>query len=219
MKRFLLSLAALALLCGGASAQVPCVGVGGVNTVPQTGTACSQEPAVNSYAATAVALVAAATPTDIACISGVANKVIRIQQVKVSGTITTQLALPVFLTKHASLNTGGTPATGTALPVPYALDSSDATVGATTISWTANPTIADASPGIIDSAVLVLSKADSTNGSGNTGVVWDYQIHQYMEAPTLRAAAQQICVNLNANAGTMTGNAISVTFRWTESAQ
>ena len=219
MKRFLLACAVLAFLPGLALAQVPCVGVGGVNTVPQVGVACSQEPAVNSYAATAVGLGVASSPTDIACITGSATRIVRIQQVKVSGTITTQLVVPAFLVKRASANTGGTPATSTALPVPYALDSNDATVTATTTAWTANPTIVDTSPGYIDSAVLVLSKADGTNGSGNTGVVWDYQLHQYMEAPTLRSAAQQICVNLNANAGTMTGNAISVTFRWTESAQ
>ncbi len=200
-------------------AQIPCIGVGGVNTVPQPGTACVQEPAVGTYAATSVGLVAAATPTDIACITGAANRVIRVQRVAISGTISTQLVVPVFLTKHASANTGGTPATGTALPVPYRLDSTNGAPLAATTAYTANPTIADAAPGIINSGNLILSKADNTNGSGNAGVLWDYMLHQYMEAPILRGVAQQLCVNLNANAGTMTGNSISITFMWTESAQ
>lgn len=220
MKRFLLpllALAAWALAPSGASAQVQC---GAINTVPSVGITCLQEPFAPTYSATAVGLVAAATPTDIACLQGAAGKVIRLQSLRISGTITTQLVVPVFLVKRASLDTGGTPATSTALPVAYALDSSNAAASASLNAWTANPTINDSSPGYIDSANLTLSKADSTNGSGaGLQTLFEYNERNFMQAPLLRTAAQALCVNLNSNAGTMTGNAISITFKWTELAQ
>jgi hypothetical protein len=215
-KSLLLSAALLALAPSGAWAQSGCLGVGNVNNVPQVGVTCQQEPTGPSYAATAVGLVAAATPTDIACITGSATRVIRLQSIRISGTISTQLMVPALLMKRATVDTGGTPATGTALPVPYALDSTNPAATATTTAWTANPTITDSSPGIIDSGVLSLAKTDGTNGSGQPFTLWDYTERNYVQAPLLRGIAQQLCVNLNANAGTFTGNAISITFKWTE---
>jgi hypothetical protein len=115
------------------------------------------------------------------------------------------------------LNTLGTPATGTALPVPYAVDSNDAAPKATTTAYTANPTINDATPGLIDAANLVLGKTDGTNGSGQPYTVFEYGPQRYMEAPTLRKTTEQICVNLN---GTSPSSGLAnVTFRWTEAAQ
>ena len=217
MRKTLLAFGFLLGLSAPAWAQVPCIGIGGVNSVPQVGTACEQEPAVNSYAATGIGIVPASAATDIACITGAANIVVRIQEIRVSGTAGTQIVVPVVITKHASLNTLGTPATGTALPVPYAIDSSDSAPKATTTAYTANPTINDAAPGIIDAANLVLGKTDGTNGSGQPYTVFEYGPQRYIEAPTLRTAVQQICVNLN---GTSPSSGLAnVAFRWTEAAQ
>ena len=47
MKKLLLSLGLLLGLASPALAQVPCIGVGGVNSVPQVGISCAQEPTVN----------------------------------------------------------------------------------------------------------------------------------------------------------------------------
>ena len=215
MKRFLLALGLLlGLWSWPAAAQVvPCVGVGGVNTVPQVGVSCASEPAMPSYGAPSIGLIPGAAATDVACIGGAANKVIRIQQIKVSGS-GTAIAVPVIITKHASLDTGGTLSLTTAIPVPYALDSANAAAVATTRAWTANPTIADAAPGFIDSAELGVAATSVGVISGN---IWfDYRERNFIQAVTLRKATEEVCVNLN---GTSPTALLNVTFQWTESAQ
>jgi len=214
MKRLLLSLALLLSGVVGAAAQTPC---GGVNFVPAPGVSCLLEPTAPSFAATGIGIVPASTATDVACITGSATKVVRIQTIRVSGTAGTQIIVPVVITKHASVNTGGTPATGTALPVPYALDSSNAAATATTTAWTANPTIADSSPGIIDIGDLILSKTDGTNGAVAPYTLFEYNERNFMQAPLLRSAAQQICVNLNSTSPS--SGLVNVSFKWTELAQ
>lgn len=203
----------LALILGGAfalPAAAQCVSVGGVNSVPQTGVTCLSEPSTFSYAATAVAVVPAATATDIACITGSATRVIRLQAVRVVGT-GTAITIPVILSKHASANTGGTATTGTAIPVPYAMDSNYPAATATTVAYTANPTIPDTSPGLIDAQFLPLA-ATTTSTAGN--ITFSYLDRLFMAAPILRGTAQQICVNLN---GTSPTASLTVSFRWTES--
>lgn len=214
MKKFLLSLALLLGLCAQASAQ-GCIAVGGVNSVPQTGIVCQSEPTTDTYAATGVGIAPASTATDVACITGSATKVVRLQRIRVSGTAGTLITVPVLITKHASANTGGTAATGTALPVPYPLDSTDATVSATTTAYTANPTITDSTPGIIAAATLSLNTTSALVGQGEVALDWAGR--NYMEAPTLRGIAQQICVNLNSTSPS--SGLVNVTFVWTEAVQ
>lgn len=214
MRKLLLALGLLLASSLGALAQVPCVGVGGVNSVPQAGVTCQQPPVVTSYAATGVGMVPAAAATDLTCLSGKANVVVRLQFVRVSGS-GTAISIPVTLMKHASLNTGGTPNTGTALPVPYALDSNNAAAGAGTTSYSANPTINDAAPGIIDNGNLGL--VATTVGAGVQPYLdFNYAPRLLMQQPTLRAAAQQFCLNLNATSPTAL---LNVTWQWTESPQ
>ena len=214
MKKLLLSLALLLGTCLGAAAQVvPCIGVGGINSVPQVGITCASEPSNPSYGATSIGLVPGAAATDIACIGGAANKVIRIQQIKVTGS-GTAIAVPVIITKHVSLDTGGTLSLTTAIPVPYAMDSNNAAAVATTRAWTANPTIADAAPGFIDSSELGV--AATSVGVISPPVVFDYRERNFIQAPVLRKATEEICVNLNATSPTAL---LNVTFQWTEAAQ
>lgn len=215
MKKFFLAFSLLLGLAAPAVAQVPCPGVGGVNTVPQLGTACEQEPGVASYAATGIGMVPASAATDFACLTGVAGKVVRLQAVSISGTAGTLINVPVTLNKNASLDTGGTANTGTALPVPYRLDSINAAPGATATSYTANPTINDTAPGLIDSGVVVLTATGTL--AGNTGLTFNYLIHNFIEAPTLRKATEQICVNLNGTSPS--SGVVNVTFKWTEALQ
>lgn len=210
MKRFLLALGLLLWLAAPATAQ--CVGVGGIVTVPQTGLDCLMEPTVDTYSATGVGIVPAAAATDVACISGSATRIVRVQSIRVGGT-GTAITVPVLLMKHVTANTGGTAATGTALPVPYALDSTDAAPTATTTAYTANPTITDAAPGIMDVQFLPLA-ATTTSTAGNLS--FDHSNRNYMEALTLRGVAQQVCVNLN---GTTPTASLGITFRWTEASQ
>jgi hypothetical protein len=217
MKRLLLALGLLLGLSAPGLAQVPCVGIGGVNSVPQLGVACNQEPAVATYAATGVGIAPASSATDLACLQGAANIVIRVQRIRVSGTAGTQIVVPVLLMKRASLDTGGTPATSTALPVAYAMDSANVAAKATLNAWTANPTIVDATPGIVGSADLILAKTDGTNGAAAPYTLFDFDAAEYMQKPALRTAAQAICVNLNATSPS--SGLVNITFIWTEAGQ
>lgn len=213
MKKLLLSLGLWLGLTTLASAQ--CIAVGGVNSVPNTGLSCLSEPSVPTYAATGLGIVPASTATDIACLTGSATKVIRVQRMRVSGTAGTLISVPVLITKHVSANTGGTPGTGTQLPVPYTLDTTNVAVTATATSYTANPTIVDAAPGIVTAAILPLGLTGTT--LANTGVLFDFGDLNYAQKPTLRGIAQQLCVNLNATSPS--SGLVNATFYWTEAAQ
>ena len=214
MRKALLIVGFLLGLSAPAWAQVPCIGVGGVNSVPQVGISCAQEPTVTSYAATGVGIIPASAATDIACIAGATNKVIRIQAIRVSGS-GTAISVPVLIRKNASLDTGGTAGTGTVLPVAYPLDSANAAASAVLVSYTANPTINDAAPGIISSANLGLV-ATTVGAAVQPYVLFDYDTRLYSQAPLMRKTTEQICVNLN---GTSPTALLNVTFRWTEAAQ
>lgn len=213
MKRFLLT---LGLLFGlGVSASAQCIGVGGVNSVPQPGLNCASEPSVATYGATSVALVpVAAGATDFFCIAGSATRTIRLQRIRVSGTATTIVTVPLLVTKHVSLDTGAASATGTQIPIPYAFDSANAAATATTRAWiTANPTITDAAPGILASSNLQLNLPAAVG----TSVIFDWDQRNYMQAPILRGTAQEICLNLNTTA--VTAGLLYASVSWTESPQ
>ena len=222
MKRLLLILGAVMVFgLWGAPAHaqiIPCIGVGGVNTVPQVGVSCASEPAIPSYGATSFGLVpVAAGPTDVACIGGATGKVIRVQSIKITGT-GTAISIPVYINKHVSLDTpsGAGSATTTAIPVPYPFDSNNAAAVATTRAWiTANPTIVDAAPGFLDSQLLALSA--TTVGGGSIGTaLFDWRERNFMQAPTLRKATEEICVNFNTVAVTAL---LNISFTWTENTQ
>ncbi len=212
MKKLLLSLGLWLGLTTLAAAQ--CIAVGGVNSVPQPGMNCASEPSITTYGATSVALIPAASATDIACLTGSATRVIRLQRVMVSGS-GTAISVPVLLRKNASANTGGTLAVTTALPVPYALDSANVAATATTSAWTANPTVTDSAPGILDNGNLGLV-ATTVGAAVQLGLVFNYMDRSYSQAPILRGVAQQLCVNLNATSPTAL---LNISFRWTEAAQ
>lgn len=209
MKKLLLALGLWLGLVASATAQ--CVAVGGVNSVPQVGVVCLSEPTVDTYAATGIGIVPAAAATDIACLTGSATRIVRLQAIRVSGT-GTAITIPVVITKHAVANTGGTAATGADLPVPFALDSTDAAATATTTAYTANPTIT-AGAGVIDVQFLGLA-ATTTSTAGNLN--FNHEGRNFSEPVTLRGVAQQVCVNLN---GTTPTASLSVSFRWTEAPQ
>lgn len=213
MKKLLLvlALALLALVPSGALAQLSNCGI----TIPQVGLACIQESNNPTYAATGIGIAPAASATDIACLTGSATKVIRVKRIRVSGSAGTLVNVPLLITKHASANTGGTAATGTALPVPYTLDTANPAVTATATAYTANPTITDAAAGIVSSGMLVLTATGTL--AGNTGVIIDWTNDALNQGPILRGIAQQVCVNLNATSPS--SGLVNVTFLWTEMAQ
>ena len=216
MKKLLLAFGLLLGTCLGAQAQVPCIGVNGVNSFPQPGPVCPQEPTVNTYATSQIGIVPAASATDIACLNGAANIVARLQSVYVSGSAGTLINVPVTLTKHASLNSGGTPySSGNQQFVPYAMNSGNAAAKVTGTAWSANPTINDSTPGLLDTVVVPLSATGTL--LGNPGVMIDFNSLRYSQAPAVISAVQQLCINLNGTS--VSSGVVNVSWKWTEAVQ
>lgn len=212
MKRILLSLSLLLGFTTLASAQ--CVGVGGINNAPPPGIICQQDSVVPTYHAVGVAIAIGTAPTDVSCITGSATKTIRLKKVRLSGTAGTAINISAYLTKHIVANTGGTPATGTALPTAYPMDSTNPTVTATLQAYTANPTIADAASTVINAATLFLPVTSTATGQG--AVVFDWAEGGIaLQGPILRGIAQQVCVNLNGVTAPSSG-LLNVQWVWTE---
>lgn len=172
-----------------------------VNRVSQIGVTDSQgatqvnpEGLRTTYSAVFTGLVPAASATDVVCIAGSATKTIKVQYFEVSGTAGTLVTLPVFLAKRATADSGGTPATGNALPVASKMDSLNAAATATLVSYTANPTINDSSPLLIRAATVTLPV--TTAGVVTRPAAWRFG-DAGGQAVVLRGAAQQLCLNLS----------------------
>lgn len=212
MKRLVL---AFGLLLGSLSPGLAqCIAVGGVNSVPQTGVSCASEPSVASFGAAGYGIVPASSATDVACITGSASRVTRVQAIRVSGTAGTLVTLPILVTKHTVANTGGTAASTTALPVPVKLDSNNAAATATTTAYTANPTI-DATAAIVDVQTVAFNTTSALVPP--PAAFFNWMTRGYMEAPTLRGVAQQLCVNFGAIS--VSSGLVAVSIYWTEAAQ
>lgn len=212
MRKLLIALGLWLVALAPAGAQ--CVAVGGVNSVPTPGVTCLNEPSVDSFAAVAIGLVPGSAATDIACITGPPTGVARLQRVRISGSAGTLVSVPISLLVRTPVDTAGTPATGSALPVPRVLDPSDNNPGVTGISWTANPTVNDATVRIIAAGVATFA---ATSAVGGNDLIFNWMDRAFIEAPTLRSATRQICVNLNGVS--VSSGVLNVGFEWTESPQ
>lgn len=209
----LLATLALAPLVGAsapASAQCP-----GVNcTVPNQGLAYIAKQ--KTYNAISIGLVPAASATDILCLNQSATKAVHLDQVVVSGSAGTAITTPVVVKLNHSLDTGGTPATGLALPAPAAANSADPAATATLTAYTANPTIPDSTPAYLGAQAISFAVTTTANtptqflpstASDIFNKGWDM--------PALATPVQQICLNLNAT--TITTGVLAIWVEWTES--
>ena len=186
-----------------------------VNTVPQLGliTAYLQKP---TYSAAFIGLVPPASATDTICIAGSATKTIRVRKIVLSGTAGTLVTLPVTLIRRASVATGGTAASTTANPANTISkrDTTNATATAVPIAYTAVPTITDSSPTYLDSASLTLPVTSA--GVVTVPLTFDYTNSNVAlsQPPTLRGAAQQLCLNLNSVS--VASGLLNGSITWTE---
>lgn len=204
MKRILLS--ALGLLALGTAALAQ------VNTVPQVGQITSILRNA-TYGAYSVGLVPAASATDIFCINASASRDISVREVMLSGTAGTAITTPVLLYRRASQDTGGAPATSLALPVPVPMISSDPASTATLTAYTANPTVVDASPVLLQAPAISFSVTTGTNTPsffyGGTNV--DLLSKGFN---LLKGSTQQLCLNLNGVS--ITSGVLAVGMKWVE---
>lgn len=192
-----------------------------VNFTPQPGITAGYY-AKQTYSSAFFGLAPVTGATDVVCIAGSASKVVRVQDIKLSGTVATAaITFPIQVVRRALVDTAGTAATTTANPgVATQIASRDTGQGlntastATLISYTANPTINDSAPVYIDSALLALNLT-----SVGSAQILDFNFVLYNEdniqTTTLRGTAQQVCVNFGAialaNAVTLNG-----VITWTE---
>lgn len=192
-----------------------------VNFTPQTGITAGYY-AKQTYSSAFFGLVAVTGATDVVCIAGSASKVVRVQDIKLSGTVATAaITFPVQVVRRAAVDTAGTPASTTANPgTATQIASRDTGQGlntsstATLISYTANPTINDAAPVYLDSQLVSLNL--TTVGSYNvTDFNFGFYNEDNLQTTTLRGAAQQICVNFGAVAFA-NATAINGVITWTE---
>lgn len=187
----------------------------GQNTVPQTGVTFGYI-AKATYSSAFFGLVPPASATDIICIAGSASKTVKLQGIRLSGS-GTAISIPVTLVKRASVNTGGTPAATTANPGVVTQiarrDSGNAAATATLISYTANPTIVDTAPTYLESFQMAFAAAATGPA---VVIVLDYSrdIVNLQQVPTLKTAAEQICVNFNGS--TVTAPLLTGSITWTE---
>jgi hypothetical protein len=209
LNRILASALGLLALCSTALSQV--------NVVPQVGTT-SAVVKQYTYSAVSRALVPAASATDIFCISGSTARAISIKQIRVAGTAGTLVTAPFTLLRRASLDTGGTAATTTALPVATPHLSTDPAAVAVLTAYTANPTIVDTAPLYLRTGWVSLN----TTAALVAGVPLEWNAGEYVgwfsrgfDIPrSAVGAAQQYCINLNAVS--VTSGVLDIYITWTE---
>lgn len=137
----------------------------------------------------------AATPTDVVVIGGSSTKTVRVKSIRLDGVATTGVNVPIYIQKHSTANTGGTPGTAVDL-VP--LDSSDSAASATVTWYTANPTVGTAKT----IGVKSLCCAAATLQPGV--VEWDF-CREAEHAVVLRGTAEQVAINFAASSFDQTG--------------
>lgn len=215
MKKLLLSVTILLGLCVGAQAQ--CIGVGGINNVPQPGIVCAQDSVVAAFSVTSIGIVPATAPTDIFCLTGSATRTVRVKQVRVTGTAGTAINITTYLMKHTVANTGGTAASteATGLPTIVQMDSTAAAVSATAVAYTANPTI-DATRAFFSAQTHLLPV--TTTAVTASPALWLFDPPSSFSPPVIRGIAQQLCVNYNA-VTTPSSGVVSVNMIFTEQQQ
>lgn len=212
MKRLLLALGLLVVMPLAAQAQ--CIGVSGVNSVPNSGIVCAQDGTVPTYFVNSIGIIPAAAPTDIFCITGSATKTVRVKQVRVTGTAGTAINITTYLMKHSVANTGGTAASteATGLPTITAADSTFGAATATATAYTGNPTI-DSTRVFLSSQTHMLPV--TTTAATAAPALWLFDPPSSFSPLVLRGIAQQACINYN-GVTTPSSGVVAVSMIFTE---
>ncbi len=207
MKTFLSTLLASAALIGAASAQV--------NTVPQVGLITGTLNKL-TYRASSIGLVPAASATDFFCIAGSTTKTIKVTGFRLQGVAGTLTSVPIVVLRRNGVNTGGTAASTIANPANTIgkADTNSPAATATLIAYTANPTITDSSPTYLVAGYLTLPTVAAGTNTPVTEYTFGANLPQFTQQLTLRGAADQVCLNMQA--GSVTAGVINITINWTE---
>lgn len=153
----------------------------------------------------------AATPTDVAILTGSATKTIKVTHVRISIQATASGAVEYRLMKYK----GGTQsAVNTAFAAATHAGAFDSTDAASTVItaalagvYTSNPASSGTTVGIVDDWTITIL--------ANAGVVLEYTCVRPSKCITLRGTAEVLAVN-GAGHTLLTGEKVGVTFEWTE---
>lgn len=162
-----------------------------------------------TYQASIVGLVPAASATDFFTIQGSATKIVTVVELSCSGTSTATGASDVLLVKRSAANTTGTSTAPTAIPV----DSNNAAGTAAVKAYTANPGALGTAVGTLRSSKLALPAPGSA--VANASIRWQFGDSPYEQPIVLRGVAQTLAINGNAvsfGAGTV----LDCNVTWTE---
>lgn len=146
------------------------------------------------YSANTAAFTPAATPTDLFIIGGSATRVIRILDLRISGTATAASIQDFFVIKRSTANSAGTFVASTLIPA----DANDAAATATVGHYTANPTTGT-SVGTVSrrKIMLPISTTALDSISQNLLPCAGDGIGFTSKPITLRGTAQQLAINFN----------------------
>lgn len=183
-----------------------------VNQVPQVGVISDIQKRI-TYGAASVGLVPASSATDIFCIAASTNRTVSVKEITLSGTAGTAITTPVLLYRRVSLDTGGTAATGAALPVAGTFSSSDPVSTAVLTAYTANPTIVDSAPTLLLGPAVSFSVTTGTNTPVivNSGTQVDFFAKGF---DLIKGSTQQLCLNLNGVS--ISSGVLAIGIKWTE---
>jgi len=173
----------------------------------QTTISVNTEGTKTTYSAAFIALVPAATPTDILTITGSATKTIRVTRIalNISTTAGSGIALNGNLVTRSAANTGGT--STTAVNVPH--DSANAAGTATVRGYTVNPTVLGTAVGPIRAQRF----SATTAGTNQDDMLWEFG-NRPAQCIVLRGTSQMLALNLSST--TVTGGVADCSIEWTE---
>lgn len=172
----------------------------------QTSIPVTTEGKKNSYSAAFVALVPAATPTDILTIAGSATKTIRVTSIRftLSTTAGSGILLNASLMKRSTVDSGGTSTVAT--DVPH--DSTNPAGTAVVRGYTANPTL-----GTAVGTIRAIRYDATPAAAANQEEVFEFGTRP-SQTIVLRGTSEQLCLNFGGT--TITGGIMDGSIEWTE---
>ncbi len=165
-----------------------------------------------TFSAVSLGLAPAASATDIFQITAGA-KTVRVGLVTISGVAGTAVNAVMTLWRRPTATTGGTLATGNALPAAANHDAVFNPAASVTLSaWTANPTVTATGAQLIRTDYLMLPVAAATAVAGNPRIVWDFTTRNG-QGLVLRPG---ISACINANGASISSGLLHINIEWTE---
>lgn len=155
-------------------------------TVDRAGILCTTSTG-HTYATGIAAYTGYSNPTDFFSIRGATGKIIKIINIRLSGSATSNNNVDVALLKRSTANTGGTPTAATLTP----LDSTNPAPSATVVSYGSAPTLGT----LVGPVCACQMEVPARTGVG--GYILEWQFNRNGAGPiVLRNANEMLTLNL-----------------------